>query len=236
MHENAQGLDVAEVREHPKYGYRFAVVRGCGDSDHASWWTHDDEQIVRDRWWNPKPGEVVLDVGAAFGSYTLVALAAGARVVAFSPAPFDTRLLKTNLALNPALATRCLISGDGLHERDGYFDPDRNVFATSPVREADHDAGQWLRVRALDTWLTGHPGVDRVDLVKIDVEGGELGVLRGAAETLRRWRPRLLIELHEFHDKLIAEKVAAFLVPLGYAVDGPVQHCAVSHAFYQVRA
>src|SRR5262249_48949723 len=40
-------------------------------------------------------------------------------------------------------------------------------------------------------------GLDRVDLIKIDAEGHELQVLAGAVETLRRFRPRILIEVFE---------------------------------------
>lgn len=234
-------LNVAEVREKP--GFRFAVTRGYGDADHASWWTHDDEQGVRDRWWRPRPGEVVLDVGAAFGSYALPALAAGARVVAFCPAKFDRDLLEENLRLNPALAVRCLVAPVGLHREDGHYDPDHDAFVAGfPPREADHDGGQWLPVRSLDGWLADHPGVMPVDWIKIDVEGAELDVLRGAEGCLRRYRPRLLVELHEFvrGKEKIAAEVWAFLcgLDLGYRQDGPWQHVrgsVVRHACYEAR-
>ncbi len=206
---------------------------------HASWWSFQDEQIVRDRHWHPSPGDVVLDVGAAFGSYALPALAMGARVMAFSPADFDTRLLRRNLELNPELSRRCLVLRDGLHQANGWFDPDHNVYSQMPARDAcDHDSAQWLRVRALDSVLAERPGVDRVDLVKLDVEGAELGVLRGAEKVLRRHRPRLLIELHEFHKNNadVAARVDEYLrgLDVGYrSVLGPVKHCAVSHVFYE---
>jgi len=223
---------------HAKHGFRFAEVSGT-PADHASHWSFDDEQEVRDRWWRAQPGETVLDVGAAFGSYALPALAAGARVVCFSPADFDTELLRHNLSLNPELARRCLVVRDGLHERDGWFDPDHSHFTddVGPLGIPSPKGYQWLRVRSLDSWLAERPGVDHVDLVKIDVEGAELGVLRGAAGMLRRWRPRLLVELHEFHVPDMAARIWAFLesLELGYTVEGPVKHCAVSHAFYEVK-
>jgi len=224
-------LNVARV--HAKHGFRFAEVAGT-PADHASWWSFDDEQEVRDRWWHPRAGETVLDVGAAFGSYALPALRDGARVVCFSPADFDTELLRKNLELNPELARRCLVARDGLHEGDGWFDPDRSIFAPSPCQK-----GQWLLVRSLDSWLAERPGVDRVDWVKLDVEGAELGVLRGAEGMLRRWRPRLLVELHEQHVPDMAARVWSFLSGLGLGYDcaepGPIRHCAVSHAFYEVK-
>jgi FkbM family methyltransferase len=229
-------LNVAKI--HAKHGFRFAEVSGT-PADHASWWTFDDEQEVRDRWWHPKEGEIVLDVGAAFGSYALPALAAGARVVCFSPADFDTELLCKNLELNPELARRCLVVRDGLHEGDGWFDPDRSLF--SPKGEVllitAEQFEHLLRVRSLDSWLAERPGIDRVDWVKMDVEGAELGVLKGAEDMLRRWRPRLLIELHEQHVPDMAARVWSFLddLRLGYRCAGPIKHCAVSHAFYEAQ-
>ena len=114
-------LDVAQVHSKTVHGqtFKFAQVQGYGDADHASAWTFEDEEQFRDRWWKPSTGETVLDIGAAFGSYALPALARGARVVCFSPAPFDTELLETNLGLNPDLAARCLVVRDGLYFVDG---------------------------------------------------------------------------------------------------------------------
>lgn len=227
-----------DVKIHPKYGYKFATITAGTMHDHATGWTHEDEQEVRDRWWHVKPGEVVLDGGAAFGSYALSALTMGARVVAFSPAELDTLVLARNLSLNHALAARCLLVRDGLHEADGWFDSQKSAFYPDPqaeARAADAD-GRWLRVRSLDSFLAERPGIDRVDWLKLDVEGAELGVLRGAEATLRRHRPKLLIELHQFHVADMPQQVARFLasLALGYCVDGPVPHCSVSHAMYVV--
>lgn len=239
------------VRIHEKPGFRFAEVQGT-PADHASWWSFDDEQEVRDRHWHPKAGEVVLDIGAAFGSYVLPALAAGARVVAFSPADFDTELLEKNLSLNPELGKRCIIVRDGIYSQNGAFDPDRCVFVSDAEMEssapelygtignrADGGAGfpkgQLIRTRSLDSFMRSRPGIERIDWIKIDIEGAEFEALKGAEQCLRRWHPKLLIEFHLFHDAQIDRKCIELLSSLGYSCDGPHQHCAVSHAFFEVR-
>lgn len=212
--------------------FKYVATRGAGhpDADHASWWTFEDEQSVRDRWWHPKAGETVLDIGAAFGSYALPALALGARVVCFSPEDFDTELLHLNLQQNPDLARRCLIVRDALHERAGWFDPKVSAFSES----MDH--GSMLKTRTLDSFLDERPGINRVGLIKMDVEGAELGVLQGGENCLRRDRPRILVENHEQHIPGIADKVHDYLVSLGvgYVDEGPVPHGVVSHSFFQV--
>lgn len=194
---------------------------------HGSWWSMEDEQNVRDRHWHPKPGEVVLDVGAAFGSYALPALALGARVVAFSPADPDTQLLVANLDLNPEFADRFSLSRDGIADRDCWFDPARSVYAEQPG-----DA-TWLRCRSLDSWLAENP-LDRVDLIKLDVEGAELDALRGAEGLIRRFRPRILVECHNFH-RPMSEPVIAFVQSLGLGYRVEIHpHGGVAHAFFDV--
>jgi Methyltransferase FkbM domain len=59
-------------------------------------------------------------------------------------------------------------------------------------------------------------GLDNVGLIKIDVEGHELAVLRGAAHTLRRHQPTLVIEAEERHHPGAVAAVTEFLGGLGY--------------------
>jgi FkbM family methyltransferase len=239
-------VNIAKI--HEKNGFKYAGTAGLGSIDHASWWTFDDEQAVRDRHWHIKPGEVVFDIGAAFGSYTLPALAMGARVVAFSPADFDTELLRINLDLNPELAKRCLIVRDGVHERDGWFDPDHSKFSAEkgglgePAKELYGAVGNGghvsalIRVRSLDSFLSERPGIDRIDWIKMDIEGAELGALRGGEQCIRRFKPRLLIECHNFHVPDMEQQVDRFLRGLGLGYAGVVHpYHSVSHAYYEAR-
>lgn len=229
-------MNVARV--HDIAGFKVAETStGVHNRDHASVWSFHDEQVVRDRHWHPRPGEVVLDVGAAFGSYTLPALALGARVVAFEPADFNYELLMTNLKLNPELARRCLVVRDGLHSDDGWFDPDHSIFAREPVRDAsDHDTTQWLRVRALDSFLSERPGITRVDWIKMDIEGAELAALEGAHQCLMACRPKLLIECHNQHDPEMQQKVINHVLGLGLGYSAEAHpHGVVSHVFLEVK-
>lgn len=214
--------------------FRIARITGTSDADHASWWSFDDEQELRDRFWKPGKGDVVLDIGAAFGSYALPALAQGARLVAFNPCEFDAALMGLNLSLNPDLERRCLMVPDGLYSETGWFDPDRCQFSAGDVMPTD--GHQWLRVTKLDDFLDARPGIPDVTWLKIDVEGAELEVLRGAEKCLRMYRPRILVENHEFFKAGISGQVRQYLesLNLGYHCAGPFQHCAVSHSFYEV--
>src|SRR5207244_2913504 len=76
-----------------------------------------------------------------------------------------------------------------------------------------------VRVRPLDAFLD-EAGASRVDLIKIDVEGAEMMVLRGAKQTLQRHRPAIIIELiEELLESMgtSSDEVSRFLAELGYA-------------------
>src|SRR5271157_2433933 len=70
---------------------------------YATHWTFEDEKEVRERHWHFSPGDVVLDVGPAFGSYTLTAAIQGASVIAFEPSLFSISILTENIKQNPDL-------------------------------------------------------------------------------------------------------------------------------------
>src|SRR5262249_49339909 len=75
-----------------------------------------------------------------------------------------------------------------------------------------------VAVRSIDSLLEEH-GISSVDLIKMDVEGSEYRALRGAANTLERCRPSLLIELNEEALRgcqSSTEQVKSFLRDLGY--------------------
>lgn len=67
----------------------------------------------------------------------------------------------------------------------------------------------------LDDW-----GLPVVDWIKVDVEGMELEVLKGAERTIQKTKPNLLVELHHFKDPEIEPKVVRYVTEtLGYAAD-----------------
>jgi hypothetical protein len=76
-----------------------------------------------------------------------------------------------------------------------------------------------VRACSLDA-IVSSSGISRVDVLKIDVEGAELLVLKGAQETLARFRPYLLVELDDDLLKPMqtsSSEVISFLQGLGYA-------------------
>src|SRR4051794_1689574 len=145
------------------------------------------------------PGALVLDIGANIGAHTLhLARLVGpaGRVLAFEPTDFAFRKLQRNLDLNPSLASRvqlfhCFLSGN-----DGCRVPD-DIYSSWPLAIEDGLHAKHLgrgmktdmaQARSLDSILAEH--ADRkVQLVKLDVDGFEYDILRGAIALLSDTRP-----------------------------------------------
>jgi FkbM family methyltransferase len=126
-------------------------------------------------------GALVVDVGAHFGIYSLLAARAGANVVAFEPVPENFEVLQRNIALNQLAVTAHQAAAsdrDGLRSFNVAWASDSASFSTHP--NAETIARIEVVTRSLDSVL----GESRVDVLKIDTEGHEIDVIRGAAEVL----------------------------------------------------
>ena len=182
-------------------------------------WYYSDEQAVRDLWWHPAAGEQVIDIGAMMGNYSLPALAAGASVVAVDPASAGTDVLRGVADAN-GLGHLLTIRNVALFDGGAYPEGLTAALASSPW--AHLMPGPGAPFTTLDD-LAGDLALQRLDWVKIDVEGAEAGVLRGGMRTLERCHPRLLIEDHSVPYQWVAEQQVTrqcteLLESLGYTV------------------
>jgi FkbM family methyltransferase len=178
-----------------------------------------------------KPSALVLDVGANIGAHTLrLARLVGpqGRVLAFEPTEFAFRKLRRNLALNPALASQVDAFHCFLTESDDAIVPDA-IYSSWPLvggtnLHAKHLGHEMLteaaQARSIDGVLGQYSG-GAVQLVKLDVDGFECQVLRGARTLLREVRPIFVMELAPY---VLEERgtslgeLLSFFVPNGYAL------------------
>ncbi len=149
---------------------------------------------------------VVIDIGANFGVMTLAfarACPAG-RVLAFEPTHYAVGRLRRNFELNPDLAARVEVVQSFVSDRSDST-PDLVAYASwhvdgsttgreHPVHLGTPHATDGVPSITLDECVASR-NFDRIDLLKIDTDGHELEVLRGAHETIRKYRPVVIFEV-----------------------------------------
>jgi FkbM family methyltransferase len=165
----------------------------------AAYWAYKSRSEARDlEALRPfvRPGSTVVDVGANIGFFAVRFadwVGSQGQVIAIEPEP-------ANFASLHARVCRC-----GIAERTRLVNaaaveaPGRVYLQLNPDNPADHrvaESGVPVEAVSVDAVLAGHPGLD-VSLIKVDVQGGELRVLRGAREAIARARPALFVEFHE---------------------------------------
>jgi FkbM family methyltransferase len=176
------------------------------------------------------PSSLVLDIGANIGAHTLhLAELVGptGRVIAFEPTDYAFRKLGRNLELNPHLAARVTACHCFLTERDEDQVPSA-IYSSWPLaREAGLHAkhlGREMRTesataRSLDSVLA-ELADRKVQLIKLDVDGYECDVLRGATTLLRDVRPIFVMELSPYvleeHGASL-DQLLSYFIPNGYA-------------------
>jgi FkbM family methyltransferase len=158
-------------------------------------WFEDELRFVRG--WFPEGGTAI-DVGANYGCYTLsLAKRCGptGRVIAFEPGASVAAILERSVQANGFEQIRIVQAAVSDRSGTGWL---RHLH-TSELGElaepgSDEGPGESVDLVSLDDHLAASP-VDRLDYLKIDAEGAELAVLRGAESSLAAHSPLVMVEL-----------------------------------------
>ena len=164
------------------------------------------------------PGGVALDIGANVGLHPLriaYRLGSDGRLFAFEPTDFSYRKLRRNVALNPHLNIQPIqiaLSNENAKDIEIHF---RTSWRTDGGR-ADV-ASTRVDFLTLDDWASQNE-LDRLDLIKIDVDGYEGLVIEGGLATISKFKPVFLIEA--FEGQFEQDRPEAFLLleSLGYSL------------------
>jgi FkbM family methyltransferase len=150
-----------------------------------------------------RPGDVVLDCGANVGAYTRRALDAGATlVVAIEPLPENLTCLRRNFATEIA-AGRVILVPKGVWNHEEFLEIHVNSGSTAAASVVMGRGEREMTVKVPLTTidqLVQDLKLEQVDFIKMDIEGAETNALRGAVNTLRKWRPRLAISSYHLDE------------------------------------
>jgi FkbM family methyltransferase len=160
-----------------------------------------------------RPGDVVLDIGANVGFFTLLAakLVREGFVYAFEPLPRNLDYLRRHLEMNRVRNAEVLPLAVAASSGTARF----NVAESPAMGGLAEGGGLEVATETLDR-LVGGGRVRRPDFLKIDVEGAEHDVLRGAAAVLREARPTIFLSAHGWKQH---ELCSALLTEAGYRLE-----------------
>jgi FkbM family methyltransferase len=165
-----------------------------------------------------QPGMNVLDIGAHQGLYTLLSsrrVGYRGKVIAFEPSPRERRALRlhTWLNLRANVSIEKFALGNEEKESDLFVVDGDQTGCNSLRPPVVHSGTSRLRVQVtrLDDWLKRRE-VDQVHFIKLDVEGAELEVLKGAQRLLEcHPRPVILAEVQDIRTQSWGYQAAAIL-------------------------
>ena len=148
------------------------------------------------KWFHPKKGDVVVDIGAHIGKYTIeAAIIVGeqGKIIAVEPLPSNFNILKKNIKINK-LRNIAAFNLAAWHNncRLTFY-----IGRSSAQGGAMKDFGQGtleVEGRSMDD-LLNKCDIIKIDWIKMDVEGAEYEALLGLEETLQKYKPKLMIEV-----------------------------------------
>jgi FkbM family methyltransferase len=174
---------------------------------------HENKAMER-AWSLIKEDDIIFDIGAQYGVWTLPAAAAATvrkprMVYAFEPyRPFFEKL-KDNIKCNDKdirkrITARCI----------GFDEKKRNNVPYSEDNVSTYlgNKNSNINVTTIDLFVSKNNNIEKVNHIKIDVDGPELNILKGGKETIKRFRPNIAIEEHNGIVPNISVAIYQFLV------------------------
>lgn len=157
--------------------------------------------------------KVFLDIGAAIGTFSLIAAKLAKKVIAFEPLSFHYNRLKQNIELNKFdnIETYQFALGDSCRDVEICIPDSVNTGMSHIVSKTSENNLmksniQSIKMITLDYFVKKY-NVDRIDLIKMDVEGFELNILEGADKTIKKFKPEIIMEVNSSHLNRFGKKL-----------------------------
>jgi FkbM family methyltransferase len=208
-------------------GYDFEFYCRNNKDDFTTMTIRENEIIEH---FSPKQGDIVIDVGAHIGKYTIIAskrVGANGKVIAIEAHPGNYEMLNRNIKLNGLTNVTTLnYAAYSKESKIKLFLPDEksnHTIYNTLISSKTKDEEKFVKVNAntLDNLIEHHRiSHAEVNWIKIDVEGAEFEVLKGATEILSNSKDIcLLIEVHNPYDTNHYNQIIDFLKPYNFKIE-----------------
>jgi FkbM family methyltransferase len=239
--ENRRRKGVKEIADYPKEerytiindfwgNLKFRIDRATYMGSNIYWKGHHQRADIMFLKSVLKPEMVFVDMGANQGEFTVVlaALLTQGTVISFEPVPSIREDLEKNIALNNL--KNVLVYSCGVSDTEGSLpiftseDTERQQSiheGLGTLYQTDYRSKQIgvIQLRRFDD-VFNETNLKRLDAIKIDIEGAELFALKGALNSIKRYKPQhILIELNQETSRAAGyevREVIEFLENLGY--------------------
>ena len=203
----------------------FQVVKGLTHPDYSYHTFEREEHEFRNKYWNIQSDDIVYDIGASYGSYTLTACVMGATVYAFEPEKTVFPDLVHNIGINN-WHSKCFPMNIGMWSSEVLLD--MKTYAPHwPAYTISDD----YQMKTIDD-ISNLTQIIKLDWMKIDIEGAEEEAIKGGLKTIGKFRPKLIIECHIFLDQELANKVKKLISPYNYYFDEIIREPAITICAY----
>ncbi|MEK7087609.1 MAG: FkbM family methyltransferase [Patescibacteria group bacterium] len=159
-------------------------------------------------------GDVVFDIGANVGFYSLLAaeiVGSSGKVFSFEPLPENVKFLKKHIEINNY--KNIFVFDNAVSDKSGH-----SFFKKEDSRSLGRlsDSGKFkVEIIAIDDWIASKK-LPMPNVMKIDTEGAEMNVLKGAENTLKANRPIIFLSIHSGESH---KKCCGYLLSMGYKLE-----------------
>ena len=178
-----------KIKSGPLKGKKWIATSGGkfvqGDQE-----TYKTEAFIK----NYAAGDIFFDIGAHFGYYSAIAAVlnnGSGQIFAFEPRPMNANFFRKHIKINDFRNVTLIEAAVGESDRDVRFDTGHGSATGYVSSEGDLKVKQVSIDRMVRDGTLPPPG-----FIKIDVEGGEIEVLKGSKEVISNSRPKMIIATH----------------------------------------
>ncbi|MEM3504810.1 MAG: FkbM family methyltransferase [Archaeoglobaceae archaeon] len=148
-------------------------------------------------------GDIVFDVGAHFGFFSYYALQKGAKkIYAFEPNPYVFEILKehANIWDKEKIEPFCLALSSFEGEAILMIPKGKELYGWATINETRTETEKRkIKTTTIDKFVEEN-NIEKVDFIKIDTEGYEREIIKGAKETIRKFKPKMAISAYHLPD------------------------------------